>query len=131
MRAACNQGGENINHVAPFFPGQSECSLVTHRRSQAFFWGGGGEGVVQMDLLNAISTTNYRMNTVVQEDGGLWAEHRAPEISGLCECLSVKDWTILIMLFLYLPLSLTTLSHAYQQGHVTPLEALSLHKQVF
>lgn len=33
--------------------------------------------------------------------------------------------------FFYLPLRLAILSHAYQQGHLTPLEVTSLHKQVF
>lgn len=52
------------------------------------------------------------------------------ESQGRCGCLATKDGTIRIMLFFYLPLCLATLSHAYQQDNLTPLEALSLHKQV-
>lgn len=33
--------------------------------------------------------------------------------------------------FFYLPLYPAILYHAYQQGHLTLLEATSLHKQVF
>lgn len=85
-----------------------------------------------MDLLIAISTTNFQMNAMVQKDRGLWAECQAPEISGslwmlVNQRLNNSNYTV----FFYLPLYLAILYHAYQQGHLTLLEATSLHKQVF